>query len=109
MCLPLAQASSSSGLALLTCAVRWMSWKLTLPAPAPLPVGAEPSFEAPHEKLSTSIVLGCLLSVDSPLMVSISSNWSHAMTMLSSFNKPPEAHLQASRLLVADADYQVQR
>src|SRR5262249_20503566 len=71
MCSPLAQASSSFGLALLTLAVKWKSCRSTLPAPPPPPKSIVPSWMAPQLHATTSISPLCLASCDSPSIPSI--------------------------------------
>ena len=57
------------------------SWKVALPAPAPLPVAIVAEFVTPQEKDSTSISSLCLSSRDSPLMSPIFAKMSDAMWM----------------------------
>src|SRR5262245_567958 len=82
MCLPDAQAYSSSALDLSIHLVIEMSWKLALPDPAPSPICALPELLRPQLHASTSIASLCVPSCDSPLMGSSFKNISTAMTIL---------------------------
>src|SRR5262249_4403704 len=71
------------GLLLSMYLVKLTSCTLTLPAPAPPPVCAEPEFDMPQLQASTSISSLCVLSLASPLSSPILMNMSTAMTISS--------------------------